>query len=333
LTTTGRHRDPDLVTLDPLLAAVLRSPTRQHILRVAQQPVTARAVADSLGLPVTRVYHHLERLAAAGLLSVVGQEKDGAAVSQVFQAQVTDVAARADLDQLAAFVHDSIADVRAAEPGSPTLVGKTIGTVSAAAVGRLITAVEQALADFDAANEPDGDLVAFTYLVAPVQVARDAYQIRPGTADDLPIVRRVLDEALRWHPERVLPPMEQLLDHPEVTRFHRGWGRPGDLLVVAYQAGEPVGGAFARLFTDEDHGSGYVDARTPEVAVAVWPEHRGRGIGARLLAALAAHARTQGITRLSLAVERENPATHLYLRQGYRIVGEPGRDYLMLRDT
>jgi GNAT superfamily N-acetyltransferase len=102
--------------------------------------------------------------------------------------------------------------------------------------------------------------------------------------------------------------------------------------VVAEVAGEPVGGAFARLFTAEDHGSGSVDRGTPEVAIAVWPEHRGRGIGGRLLAELAERARASGITRLSLAVERANPAARLYLRCGYRVVAVPGEDYLMLTE-
>jgi hypothetical protein len=40
-----------------------------------------------------------------------------------------------------------------------------------------------------------------------------------------------------------------------------------------------VGVALFRLFTNEEHGDGFIDEHTPEVAVAVAMEHRGQGSG------------------------------------------------------
>jgi GNAT superfamily N-acetyltransferase/DNA-binding transcriptional ArsR family regulator len=322
------------IRLDRDAVAVLRSPTRQHILNAAQRPLTARQIAAALGIPITRVYHHVERLTRAGLLTVVGSEKDGTSVSQVYRARIPDLWARADFDQVGAMLQDSLADAGSAGPGHRTLVGKIVGPLPEAAVDRLIAAIGQVIEEFDAATDtdPDGELVGFTYVVAPVRTAGNPYRIRRGTADDLPVYRRILYEAVAWDPNRALPPLDQIVEHPQLALFHRGWGRPGDLAVVAHRAGEPIGGAFGRLFTEEEHGSGYVDPDTPEIAIAVWPGHRGRGLGTRLLAALAEAARAAGIGRLSLAVERENPAADLYLRCGYRIIAEPGADYLMVLD-
>ena len=67
------------------------------------------------------------------------------------------------------------------------------------------------------------------------------------------------------------------VEHPELARYHRGWGRPGDLGVVAERGGQVVGVVLCRLFTDDDHGHGYVHPETPEVAVAVAVELRGNG--------------------------------------------------------
>ncbi len=160
-----------------------------------------------------------------------------------------------------------------------------------------------------------------------------AYAIRPGTAADLPVYRSILFHAVDWNLERTLPSFEEIIDHPGLARFHRGWGRPGDIAVVATYEGEPVGGAFFRLFTQDDHGHGFLDEDTPEIAIAVWPGHRGRGLGTRLLAALAEAARVAGIARLSLSVEQGNPAAQLYLRTGYALVAETDHDYVMVATT
>jgi ribosomal protein S18 acetylase RimI-like enzyme len=144
--------------------------------------------------------------------------------------------------------------------------------------------------------------------------------IRELTADDGEHVRWGLYTALAWDPERRLPPAVFTLAHPEARRYHRGWGRRGDLGVVATEGGEVVGIAYCRLFTDADHGHGYVDDETPELAIAVRQAHRGCGLGARLLTELARVARDAGFSRLSLSVDHRNRAVRLYERLGYREV-------------
>ncbi|MBP1632938.1 MAG: putative acetyltransferase [Acidobacteria bacterium] len=98
--------------------------------------------------------------------------------------------------------------------------------------------------------------------------------------------------------------------------------RPGDVGVVAESDGALLGVAFCRLFTSDDHGHGYVDDETPEVAVAVAEGYRGGGLGARLLNELAEAARRAGFLQLSLSVDSGNPARRLYRRLGYRTVSD-----------
>ena len=142
-------------------------------------------------------------------------------------------------------------------------------------------------------------------------------ELRVGSAADIEVLKRALFEAVSWNPERELPPYEFVVAHPELARYHEGWGRSGDLAVIAERDGEAVGASLCRLFTEDDHGHGYVDDETPELAVAVWEGNRGHGVGTRLMEAIEDAARAAGFTRISLSVDSANPARRLYERLGY----------------
>jgi ribosomal protein S18 acetylase RimI-like enzyme len=146
----------------------------------------------------------------------------------------------------------------------------------------------------------------------------DSLVVRELGEDDVEHVRWALFQAVAWDPERALPPYEDTIEHAELARYHRGWGRPGDLGVLASRGDEIVGVALCRLFTERDHGHGFVDDETPELAVAVADGQRGGGIGTLLMNELAEAARSAGFARLSLSVDAENPALRLYERLGYR---------------
>jgi ribosomal protein S18 acetylase RimI-like enzyme len=113
--------------------------------------------------------------------------------------------------------------------------------------------------------------------------------------------------------------MEEVLSKPELARYLEGWGRQGDTAVLAVDldGGRRLGAAWYRLMTSEEPGYGYVDDQTPEIALAVVPDHRGRGVGGALLRKLREAARSQGYNALSLSVEKDNPALGLYERNGF----------------
>jgi GNAT superfamily N-acetyltransferase len=115
-------------------------------------------------------------------------------------------------------------------------------------------------------------------------------------------------------------------------RYVYNWGRPGDGGVIALDEGFPVGAAWYRVFTDDQPGYGFVDEDTPELAIAVVPSRRGRGIGAELLEALVVRAREEGHGSLSLAVDAGNPAIRLYERFGFRRARDDGPTIVMRAD-
>ena len=94
-------------------------------------------------------------------------------------------------------------------------------------------------------------------------------EIRDLREDEVPFLEEMLYAALAWRADVELPPPEWVLAHPQVVVFHEGWGREGDVGLVAEVDGAPVGLAWYRFFTEAEHGEGFVDEATPEVAVAV----------------------------------------------------------------
>jgi GNAT superfamily N-acetyltransferase len=149
--------------------------------------------------------------------------------------------------------------------------------------------------------------------------------IRDLRDDELPFLHDMLYAALAWRPDRWLPPKAVLMRLPQVSMFHKGWGRPGDTGLVADE-GRPVGLACNRFFTAPNPGVGCGDERTPELAIAVVEGRRGSGLGTALMEAIHTRAREQGLTQISLSVDADNPAKRLYERLGY-VDYPPGHEH------
>lgn len=161
-----------------------------------------------------------------------------------------------------------------------------------------------------------------------------SHRTRSDVPEDLEFLWDMLYEAIHWPPENPepKPPREIVLSEPGISHYLEGWGRKGDAAVIALdgETGGRIGAAWYRLMPPDDPGYGFVDAETPEVGVAVRPEHRGRGVGGALLDALADAARSQGFGALSLSVQNDNPtAMKLYERKGFVKLFEAGGAWTM----
>lgn len=117
---------------------------------------------------------------------------------------------------------------------------------------------------------------------------------------------------------------------PELERYVRGYGRPGDHGIVAVSRGRSLGAAWYRILCAPHRGYGWVGDDVPEVAIAVVADARGIGIATGLLTRLLADASAQGLSGVSLSVGRANGAHRLYRRLGFREVGEVGGSWTML---
>jgi GNAT superfamily N-acetyltransferase len=122
------------------------------------------------------------------------------------------------------------------------------------------------------------------------------------------------------------------VEDASLWRYVAGWGRRGDAAVIALEDGFAIGAAWYRLFTREEPGFGFVDAETPEVAMAVVPSRRGRGIGTELLDSLVELAKEQGYGALSLTVADKSAAMHVFEKNGFSKVDQTDGSWTMRLD-
>jgi ribosomal protein S18 acetylase RimI-like enzyme len=141
--------------------------------------------------------------------------------------------------------------------------------------------------------------------------------IREITPADYPFLDDFLYHAI-YIPEGEDIPAREVIFQPEIYVYVKDFGGKDDSGVVAEIAGRLVGAAWARIIP----AYGNIDDKTPELAISVLPEFRGRGIGTDLMMALFEHLQMRGYSRTSLSVQQNNPAVRFYKRLGYTVTDE-----------
>lgn len=122
------------------------------------------------------------------------------------------------------------------------------------------------------------------------------------------------------------PSKEVLLNSPHIRKYHEGWGRNGDTVLIAFDAeNQTVGAVWYRLFDENNKSYGYIDCNTPEIGIAVSKDVRGKGLGTLLMRKIIQQAQDEGYNTISLSVDLENSsAINIYNKLGfqdYEVVG------------
>lgn len=137
------------------------------------------------------------------------------------------------------------------------------------------------------------------------------------------------------------PFARSIVRRPELSIYTRNWGRAGDIGVVATtgvvgdsspSSENIIGIAWARSLGGPIPGYGNLDEDTPELSIAIKQQFRGAGVGSELLRHLTQRLAVQGYSRVSLSVQKTNPAHRLYLREGFIVHEERGDDWVMILD-
>jgi len=138
------------------------------------------------------------------------------------------------------------------------------------------------------------------------------YVIRQLTREDEPILWEMLFYGLS-SPGKSEPPSRDFVRRPEISRYVEDWGRIGDTGFVAQDTKSRalLGAAWLRRPTDKSDAS-------PELALAVKPEHRRHGIGTALLTQLVRATPDQSTISVSFVAGK--PVLRLYERFGFKVI-------------
>lgn len=142
------------------------------------------------------------------------------------------------------------------------------------------------------------------------------YAIRPLQAGEYAALDAFLYHAIFVEPGQS-PPPRNITKEPALARYISGFGRHGDLCLVAEASGVLIGAAWVRQFKRSAPGYGFIDAATPELSISLLPGYRGKGIGTALLAQLFVQLTAQGHKAVCLSVQPQNQAMALYEKLGF----------------
>lgn len=152
------------------------------------------------------------------------------------------------------------------------------------------------------------------------------YIIRTLRPEEAYLLRDFLYEAI-YLPEGASPPPRSVIDLPELQVYIQDFGtQPDDYCLVAESSGQVVGSVWVRQMNDYGH----IDRQTPSLAISLYPPFRGKGIGTRLMREMINLLYTKGYKQISLSVQKDNPATRLYRRLGFKTMWETKEEYIMV---
>ena len=152
------------------------------------------------------------------------------------------------------------------------------------------------------------------------------YKIRTIRESEYSLLKDFLYEAI-FVPEGVPAPSRSIINRPELQIYITDFGkREDDIGLVAEIDKKVIGLVWGRIMNDYGH----IDNDTPSLAIALYKDYRGLGIGTDLMKEMLRILRFRGYKKASIAVKKENYAIKLYQKIGFVIVNENEEEYIML---
>lgn len=150
--------------------------------------------------------------------------------------------------------------------------------------------------------------------------------IRELQKEEYLLLDHFLYEAI-FFPEGVEPPPKTIITSPELQVYVEHFGESkDDWGLMAEVDGKVAGAVWVRIMNDYGH----IDNETPSLAISLYKEYRGLGIGTAMMKEILNLLKSHGYSQVSLSVQKANYATKMYQTVGFEIVRENEEEYLMI---
>ena len=152
------------------------------------------------------------------------------------------------------------------------------------------------------------------------------YIIREIKKEEYVLLEHFLYEAI-FIPVGVEPPPKTIINMPELQEYIADFGSlKDDKAIVAEVEGKIIGSVWVRIMNDYGH----IDDDTPSLAMSLYKEYRGLGIGTALLKEILLNLKLAGYTKVSLSVQKDNYAVKLFKKVGFTVYDENEEEYIMV---
>lgn len=152
------------------------------------------------------------------------------------------------------------------------------------------------------------------------------YTIRKMTVPEYPLLSDFLYEAI-FIPNGIKPPPRDIIASPELQIYVERFGAlKDDFALVAEIEGKIVGAVWVRIMNDYGH----IDEETPSLAISLYKEYRGQGIGTNMMKEMLSLLKTHNYKRVSLSVQKANYAAEMYRKIGFEIARENEEEWIMI---
>ena len=152
------------------------------------------------------------------------------------------------------------------------------------------------------------------------------YIIREMQASEYLLLDDFLFNAI-FVPQGVTPPSKSIIEKDELQVYVKDFGKnKDDLALIAQVNGKIIGAVWTRIMNDYGH----VDNDTPSLAISLYKEYRGKGIGTDLMRNMLATLKRRGYRSVSLAVQKANYAVKMYQNLGFYVFDENPEEFIMI---
>lgn len=152
------------------------------------------------------------------------------------------------------------------------------------------------------------------------------YTIREMTVTEYPLLNEFLYQAV-FIPDGIKPPPKNIIASSELQIYVEHFGAlKDDFALVTEIEGKIVGAVWVRIMNDYGH----IDEETLSLAISLYKEYRGQGIGTDMMKEMLSLLKTHGYKRVSLSVQKANYAAEMYRKIGFDIIRENKEEWIMV---